>query len=108
VVINVLDHLLLAGSGFIAWIVSTAGGGGGEADASGEDRDIYDARRDGGQLWLLGIAAGAGALAPNWLAKRLLKDMPEERFRAVVVGFMGLSGIVMIGQQRQTVANLLG
>jgi uncharacterized protein len=60
-----------------------------------------------GQLWFLGIAAGAGALASNWLAKRLLKDMPEARFRAIVVGFMALSGIVMIWQQRQTLANLL-
>jgi hypothetical protein len=34
--------------------------------------------------------------------------MPEARFRAIVVGFMALSGIVMIWQQRQTVANLLG
>jgi uncharacterized membrane protein YfcA len=59
-----------------------------------------------GQLWLFGLAAGAGALASNWLAKRLLKDMPELRFRAIVVGFMALSGIIMIWQQRETIADL--
>jgi uncharacterized protein len=59
-----------------------------------------------GQLWLFGLAAGAGALASNWLAKRLLKNMPERRFRAVVVGFMALSGVAMIWQQRETIVAL--
>jgi uncharacterized membrane protein YfcA len=59
-----------------------------------------------GQLWLFGLAAGAGALVSNWLAKRLLKEMPESRFRAIVVGFMAASGIVMIWQQRETIAAL--
>ena len=59
-----------------------------------------------GQLWLFGLAAGAGALASNWLARRLLRDMPELRFRAIVVGFMVLSGIIMIWQQRETIADL--
>jgi uncharacterized protein len=58
------------------------------------------------QLLLLGIAAGAGALASNWLAKRLLKGMSEARFRHIVVGFMALSGIVMIWQQREMLARL--
>jgi uncharacterized protein len=59
-----------------------------------------------GQLWLLGIAAGAGALASNWLAKRLLKDMAEARFRAIVVAFMALSGMAMIWQQREMLIRL--
>lgn len=49
-----------------------------------------------GQLWLLGLAAGAGALASNWLAKRLLAGMDESRFRMIVVGFMAVSGAAMI------------
>jgi uncharacterized protein len=61
----------------------------------------------GGRLWLFGLAAGVGALASNWLAKWLLKDMPELRFRAIVVGFMALSGAAMIWQQRETIAALL-
>ncbi|SCZ14218.1 hypothetical protein SAMN02927923_04531 [Microvirga guangxiensis] len=61
-----------------------------------------------GQLWLFGLAAGAGALASNWLAKRLLKNMPELRFRAIVVGFMALSGIVMIWQQRDILIRFVG
>jgi uncharacterized protein len=60
----------------------------------------------GGDLWLFGLAAGAGALASNWLAKRLLKNMPEMRFRAIVVSFMALSGALMIWQQRETMAAL--
>lgn len=60
----------------------------------------------GGQLWLFGLAAGVGALTSNWPAKRLLKDMPELRFRAIIVGFMALSGITMIWQQRETIGAL--
>lgn len=60
-----------------------------------------------GKLWLFGLAAGAGALASNWLAKRLLKNIPELRFRAIVVGFMALSGAIMIWQQRETITTLL-
>jgi uncharacterized membrane protein YfcA len=59
-----------------------------------------------GQLWLFGLAAGAGALVSHWLAKRLLKDMPELKFRAIVVGLMALSGVVMMWQQRETIASL--
>jgi uncharacterized protein len=59
-----------------------------------------------GQLWLFGLAAGAGALASNWLAKRLIKDMPEFKFRAIVVGFMAVSGIVMMWQQREIIVAL--
>lgn len=59
-----------------------------------------------GHVWLFGLAAGAGALASNWLAKRLMKDMPELRFRAIVVGFMALSGIVMIWHQREMIIAL--
>jgi uncharacterized protein len=59
-----------------------------------------------GQLWLLGIAAGAGAPVSNRVAKRLLKVMPEARFRAIVLGFMAVSGAMMIWQQRHAIAAL--
>lgn len=58
-----------------------------------------------GQLWLFGLAAGAGALISNWLAKWLLKE--ELRFRGIVVGFMALSGAVMIWQQREVLLAFL-
>jgi uncharacterized membrane protein YfcA len=45
--------------------------------------------------------------ASNWLAKRLLKSMPELRFRAIVVSFTAISGVAMIWQQRETIAALL-
>jgi uncharacterized membrane protein YfcA len=60
----------------------------------------------GGRLWLFGLAAGVGALASNWLARWLLKDMAEIRFRTIVVGFMTLSGAAMIWQQRETIVAL--
>ena len=59
-----------------------------------------------GRLWLFGVAAGLGALVSNWLARRLLRGMRERSFRAIVIGFMALSGLVMIWHQRATLAAL--
>lgn len=59
-----------------------------------------------GRLFLFGIAAGLGALVSNWLAKRLLHKMRARDFRAIVVGFMALSGAVMIWGQRDTIIDL--
>ena len=56
-----------------------------------------------GRLFLFGAAAGVGALASNWLARRLLREMGGPTFRAIVVSFMALSGIVMIWGQRDMV-----
>ncbi|MCF8708752.1 sulfite exporter TauE/SafE family protein [Rhizorhapis sp. SPR117] len=56
-----------------------------------------------GKLLLFGIAAGAGALASNWLAKRILARMSERNFRGFIVGFMAVSGLVMIWQQRDLI-----
>ena len=61
-----------------------------------------------GELWLFGLAAGAGALSSNWLAKRLLRDMQESRFRAIVIGFMVLSGALMLWEQRAAIAAAFG
>jgi uncharacterized membrane protein YfcA len=61
-----------------------------------------------GQLLLFGIAAGLGALVSNWIAKRLLKGMSELNFRAIVVGFMALSGAIMIWGQRETLLAMIG
>jgi uncharacterized membrane protein YfcA len=59
-----------------------------------------------GRLFLFGIAAGLGALVSNWLAKRLLREMRARSFRAIVVGFMALSGVVMIWGQRAMIVAL--
>jgi uncharacterized membrane protein YfcA len=56
-----------------------------------------------GQLLLFGLAAGLGALASNWLAKRMLRDLSVPNFRTIVVGFMVLSGIMMIWEQRGSI-----
>ncbi|MBP2236603.1 hypothetical protein J2Z31_003117 [Sinorhizobium kostiense] len=61
-----------------------------------------------GHLWLLGLAAGAAALVSTWVAKRLLRDMSETKFRTIVVGFMALSGAAMLWQQQETVLAIVG
>jgi uncharacterized protein len=59
-----------------------------------------------GRLLLFGVAAGLGALVSNWLARKILHDMREQSFRAVIVGFMALSGVVMIWGQRGIIVDL--
>nr|WP_234943658.1 hypothetical protein [Sinorhizobium meliloti] len=53
-----MDYLLLAASGFIAWIVSTIGGGGGAILL----------------VPLIGFIAGAQAVAPVWLSPPSLRE----------------------------------
>ena len=59
-----------------------------------------------GELLWFGVAAGAGAVTSNWLARRLLHDMAERTFEGIVFAFMAVSGAWMIWQQRQTIAVL--
>ncbi|WP_246252259.1 sulfite exporter TauE/SafE family protein [Allomesorhizobium camelthorni] len=59
-----------------------------------------------GKLFLFGAAAGVGALASNWLARRFLREMRARDFRAIVVGFMALSGAVMMWGQRDTIIGI--
>ncbi|RVH08675.1 sulfite exporter TauE/SafE family protein [Sinorhizobium meliloti] len=61
-----------------------------------------------GHLWLFGLAAGLGALISNWMARRMLKGMSDMNFRAIVVGFMALSGVFMIWEQRQILLSAFG
>jgi uncharacterized membrane protein YfcA len=61
-----------------------------------------------GDLWLFGLAAGLGALSSNWLARRVLKNMRETRFRAIVIGFMVLSGLLMLWDARGAIAAVFG
>lgn len=51
-----------------------------------------------GNLWLFGLAAGAGALAANSLAKRWLEKMSGRLFRQVVTALMAAAGAVMLWQ----------
>ncbi len=59
-----------------------------------------------GELFLYGLAAGAGAFASGWLARSILRDMTEHSFRAIIVGFMVLSGLIMLWEQRATIVAL--
>lgn len=53
-----------------------------------------------GRLWLMGLAAGAGAFAANWLARVWLRRMSERLFRRIIVAVMAASGAVMLWEQR--------
>jgi uncharacterized membrane protein YfcA len=53
-----------------------------------------------GRILTFGVVAGLGALASNWLARRMLRNMTEFNFRAIVTAFMALSGAIMIWGQR--------
>lgn len=53
-----------------------------------------------GELFLYGLAAGAGAFASGWLARRILRNMTDHSFRAIIVAFMVLSGLIMLWEQR--------
>lgn len=47
-----------------------------------------------------GLIIGCAALPANWLGKKVLEKMSPEQFQRAVVGFIGLSGIWMLWQQR--------
>ena len=47
-----------------------------------------------------GLIIGCAALPANWLGRRVLEKMSAEQFQFAVVGFIGLSGVWMLWQQR--------
>jgi uncharacterized protein len=47
-----------------------------------------------------GLASGVAGMLAAWIAKRWLRDIPEDRFRQIVVWLMALSGAVVLWQQR--------
>ena len=47
-----------------------------------------------------GLVIGFAALPANWLGRKVLEKMSPEQFQRAVVGFIGLSGVWMIWQQR--------
>lgn len=51
-----------------------------------------------GDLWLYGLAIGAGAAGGNFLGKRLLSQMSDKRFMQWVIAMMVLTGVVMLWQ----------
>ncbi len=48
-----------------------------------------------------GLLIGLAALPGNWLGQRALRFISEQRFRQIVITFVGLSGGLMLWQQRQ-------
>ncbi|HET7275871.1 MAG TPA: sulfite exporter TauE/SafE family protein [Longimicrobiaceae bacterium] len=60
-----------------------------------------------GSYLLFGLAAGLAAVAANWVGKRWLKKLTEERFRQLVIAVMVVSGISMLWGQRDILVNLL-
>lgn len=47
-----------------------------------------------------GLVIGCSALPANWLGRKVLEKMSAEQFQRAVVGFIGLSGVWMLWQQR--------
>ena len=47
-----------------------------------------------------GLVIGIGALPGNLLGQRVLPQMGEKRFRELVIAFVGLSGILLLWEQR--------
>lgn len=47
-----------------------------------------------------GLIIGGAALPANWLGRKVLEKMSPQQFQTAVIGFIGLSGIWMLWQQR--------
>ncbi|NJM98548.1 MAG: sulfite exporter TauE/SafE family protein [Phormidesmis sp. RL_2_1] len=47
-----------------------------------------------------GLVIGCAALPANWLGRIVLEKMSAEQFHKAVIGFVGLSGVWMLWQQR--------
>ncbi|MEO0768985.1 MAG: sulfite exporter TauE/SafE family protein, partial [Cyanobacteria bacterium J06649_4] len=47
-----------------------------------------------------GLVIGCAALPANWLGRKALEKMSPAQFQKAVVGFVGLSGVWMLWQQR--------
>ncbi|MEO1620324.1 MAG: sulfite exporter TauE/SafE family protein, partial [Cyanobacteria bacterium J06632_3] len=47
-----------------------------------------------------GLIIGGAALPANWLGRKVLEKMSPAQFQKAVVGFVGLSGVWMLWQQR--------
>ncbi|MGA8853074.1 MAG: sulfite exporter TauE/SafE family protein [Christiangramia sp.] len=52
-----------------------------------------------GDLWIYGIALGAGTIVGNILGKRFLSNMKSSTFRKLLIFFMVISGILLIYNQ---------
>ncbi|ERN41143.1 putative permease [Rubidibacter lacunae KORDI 51-2] len=53
------------------------------------------------EYFLYGVLIGVGALPGNWLGRRVLDSMGEQRFRQVVMAFVAISGALLLWDQRQ-------
>jgi len=51
-----------------------------------------------GEMWLYGLAIGAGATIGNIVGKRQLKKVSDTRFRQYVIALMVVSGLLMVGK----------
>ncbi len=47
-----------------------------------------------------GLIIGCAAMPANWLGQKVLEKMSPEQFQRAVVGFIGVSGVWMLWQQR--------
>lgn len=54
--------------------------------------------------FLYGLFIGLAGIPANWLGKLVLRRISEDRFRSMVFGFVALSGMVMLWEQRSVLA----
>ncbi|MEM9164802.1 MAG: sulfite exporter TauE/SafE family protein [Cyanobacteria bacterium P01_F01_bin.4] len=54
--------------------------------------------------FLYGLFIGLAGIPANWLGKLVLARISDDRFKSIVFGFVALSGLVMLWQQRGVVA----
>ncbi|KPQ35815.1 MAG: putative permease [Phormidesmis priestleyi Ana] len=52
-----------------------------------------------------GLIVGCAAFPANWLGRQVLEKMSAEQFQVAVVGFIGVSGVWMLWQQRAMFAH---
>ncbi|WP_448562678.1 sulfite exporter TauE/SafE family protein [Trichothermofontia sp.] len=51
--------------------------------------------------FLYGLLIGLAAIPANWIGKLILERMTAAQFRQIVLGFVGVSGLWMLWQQRE-------
>ena len=48
------------------------------------------------RVWLYGLCLGLGASLGNYIGKRLLYRISEKKFRQILIGYMVLSGVLLV------------
>jgi uncharacterized protein len=58
------------------------------------------------EYWLYGLIIGFASIPANWLGKQVLARMSVDQFKAAIFAFIAFSGVWMLWQQRELLANI--